>query len=691
MTIASEIQRIKNNIASAYTACVNKGATLPNKQDSANLANCINNIEVGSNIETEEITITPTKNVQVKTPTKDGFSKVTVNAVNSSIDSNITASNIKNGVSILGVTGNLTELKGQTKTVTSNGTVTPDNGYNALISVTVNVPTNESSSVSGEGIPREVVNGVYRKKQENFNFALPNNATDIAKNALYMAFYEENSSSTNAYLTALDISSLTNVSGDSAFYRAFYYNSRLKTVNAHNLINVSAKNAFYQAFENCGSLNNIDFSSLKEVTGEGAFYYAFEQASIASVDFSSLETVSGTNAFNQTFRFCRSLRSANFDSLKYVTGSKAFYWTFDVCPLQELYFPSLARDAFGSGGYTDQLSGIVYAVNNCTIHFPCYLKNTLIATGDAMAGFGGYGTTILFDLHCAVLNFTNVTSSMNIYVDGNLVENNTCETSPEDENYYLLENTTNNNLYLIPINNLQPDEVRNISVSQSGAINKITLSTGVSGLNAYFYIKGNEIKATEEGTGNYYINLCSDTNVEIDYKIDGGYNYADYSGTITTTGNNITENIALTTATLVTFSQPYNQSSNGTLGGSSFACTASSDVSDAYYAFKSSSYWGPSNYEGEYLIFYNPKPLNVTALKIDYWSSTYSAARVTVEASNDYINWEQIHLYVGSKEYSQTLNITNQKFYKYFKLTFNETSSRAVEVEYVKITATYKQ
>jgi len=148
MTIASEIQRIKNNIASAYTACVNKGATLPNKQDSANLANCINNIEVGSNIETEEITITPTKNVQVKTPTKDGFSKVTVNAVNSSIDSNITSNNIKNGVSILGVTGNLTELIGQTKTVTSNGTVTPDNGYNALISVTVNVPTNESSSVA---------------------------------------------------------------------------------------------------------------------------------------------------------------------------------------------------------------------------------------------------------------------------------------------------------------------------------------------------------------------------------------------------------------------------------------------------------------------------------------------------------------------------------------------------------------
>ena len=48
MTIASEIQRIKNNIASAYTACTNKGANIPSTQNSANLASCINSISVGS-------------------------------------------------------------------------------------------------------------------------------------------------------------------------------------------------------------------------------------------------------------------------------------------------------------------------------------------------------------------------------------------------------------------------------------------------------------------------------------------------------------------------------------------------------------------------------------------------------------------------------------------------------------------
>ena len=48
MTIASEITRINNNIAAAYTAANNKGASLPNTQNSANLAECINSISAGS-------------------------------------------------------------------------------------------------------------------------------------------------------------------------------------------------------------------------------------------------------------------------------------------------------------------------------------------------------------------------------------------------------------------------------------------------------------------------------------------------------------------------------------------------------------------------------------------------------------------------------------------------------------------
>jgi len=47
MSIASEITRINNNIASAYTACNNKGATMPVTQNSANLASTIATISGG--------------------------------------------------------------------------------------------------------------------------------------------------------------------------------------------------------------------------------------------------------------------------------------------------------------------------------------------------------------------------------------------------------------------------------------------------------------------------------------------------------------------------------------------------------------------------------------------------------------------------------------------------------------------
>ena len=107
MTIASEITRINSNISAAYTAADAKGATLPATQNSGNLATCIASIPSGSSPVISSLSVKPTTSAQTITAPSgaDGYSPINVSAVTSSIDANITAGNIKSGVTILGVTG----------------------------------------------------------------------------------------------------------------------------------------------------------------------------------------------------------------------------------------------------------------------------------------------------------------------------------------------------------------------------------------------------------------------------------------------------------------------------------------------------------------------------------------------------------------------------------------------------------
>ena len=102
----------------------------------------------------QEKTLNPSKTTQIIVPDSgyNGITKITLNPVTSAIDENIISSNIKQGVSILGVTGTL-ETKAdpvlQSKTITPtklNQTITPDTGYDALSSVIVNGVTSDIDS-----------------------------------------------------------------------------------------------------------------------------------------------------------------------------------------------------------------------------------------------------------------------------------------------------------------------------------------------------------------------------------------------------------------------------------------------------------------------------------------------------------------------------------------------------------------
>ena len=88
-------------------------------------------------------TVDPSTNQITVTSSADGLNSVTVNAVTSSIDNNITAGNIKNGVSILGVQGTYSgvTVNNQNKTVDSSTfsqVISYDEGYTGLGTVTIN-------------------------------------------------------------------------------------------------------------------------------------------------------------------------------------------------------------------------------------------------------------------------------------------------------------------------------------------------------------------------------------------------------------------------------------------------------------------------------------------------------------------------------------------------------------------------
>ena len=93
--------------------------------------------------------VDPSTSQQTVTSSVDGLSSVTINAVTSSIDANISSSNIKRGVEILGVTGTFDGGSLQSKEVnssTNSQSVTPDSGYYGLSGVTVKPYTLESKA-----------------------------------------------------------------------------------------------------------------------------------------------------------------------------------------------------------------------------------------------------------------------------------------------------------------------------------------------------------------------------------------------------------------------------------------------------------------------------------------------------------------------------------------------------------------
>lgn len=108
MSIATAISALQSASADIADAIEAKGVTVPSGSGFGDYASLVGNISTTPSLQNK--TATPTTSQQSVTADSGyyGLGTVTVSAVTSSIDANITAGNIKSGTTILGVTGNYT-------------------------------------------------------------------------------------------------------------------------------------------------------------------------------------------------------------------------------------------------------------------------------------------------------------------------------------------------------------------------------------------------------------------------------------------------------------------------------------------------------------------------------------------------------------------------------------------------------
>lgn len=451
-----------------------------------------------------------------------GIGMLSVQPVTSSIDSNIQAGNIKSGVSILGVTGSVIELEGETRTEylsDKNGnTFTPQSGKNGITSITV-YPVNYANYIL-DGVPvykiepstttysipipsgstgfidlycvgvtssidsniREgnikegvtilgvtgtyhpkmlgldvnewggtITNGVYSRGQRaNLDFS---GIVEITNCGFYYAFFGNKSSTggslprdivfpdlevlgedaltyafANCDIDSVSLPKVTTISSyEPLYYMCYNATSSMKSFSMPNLTTISGSYGMANCCRSCNYLETIDLSKLEVVSGNYGMYYSFAYAyystnlnvtfpklrvvsgnngmahcfyysdGVKSLSMPNLEEVSGTSAMYRLCYDCDSITTMVFEKLSVLTGASALQQAFYSCDaLISLSFPALKSDSFGTN--TNQFNNMLQSSTGVTVHFPSNLQSVIGGWADVVAGFGGTNTTVLFDL-----------------------------------------------------------------------------------------------------------------------------------------------------------------------------------------------------------------------------------------------------------------------------------------------------
>lgn len=281
----------------------------------------------------QEKEVIPTKEKQEIVPDKnyDGLSKVTVEAIQ---DENLISENIKNGVDILGVTGNLKEKILGTKNVTSNGTYkASDDNLDGYSEVTVGIKSLFTGHYDAEGLKQigwsdeEIEyyqnNGVQWNESEDTYFKLTDTelAGDDSSNTRFLPKNSTKKSFNGYYrLLAIPLLNTSNVTNMSSMFRGCYSLTTIPQLETSSVISMSnmfsscyslttipqldtssVTNTSYM-FQNCSSLTTIPLLDTSKVTNTS---YMFGSCS-------SLTTLGGLLNLGQAYDTSKSANYSNY-------------------------------------------------------------------------------------------------------------------------------------------------------------------------------------------------------------------------------------------------------------------------------------------------------------------------------------------------------------------------------------------
>lgn len=433
--------------------------------------------------------------------------------------------------------------------------------------------------------------------------------------------------------------------------------------------------------------------------GSSALTYAFWNAGVAKIDFNNVTNIGASSCAEMCYR-CANLTEVTFPKVTTIDAyglSQAFVFCSN---LTDIYFPALQNNF---GNYTSQFDNMFQNTANKTAHFPIQLKPVMSSWTSVNSGFGSSTGKAEFDLHATELDFTITPATYELYVNGELIlPDQQILVDPYTSNNYLITDPNIPKVVYAELTNLTEETTEYITVDLNTiTTNRISISTGVTGLSGSIIISGQLIPLTETSTGVYSVDMNVASGVSLSYTINGGRNYNDASGTITTTGSDLTVSITLTPATTITFVRP-DLTANGTMGGNAFAVSSDPVPTATYAAYRavdssSTTRWRVNAHPTNYYYFYNPNPLCVDSLTFTWYSTSasYQAGAITVYGSNDNSTWIQLSYTPkpasADNPATRTITVNSQAFYKYYKLAMDTFGSAgAIDVKNLGIDALEK-